>query len=340
MRVVQIGGGFGMEHLEVAERPDPVPGPHDVLVRMRQASLNYRDLLTVNGLYNPRQPLPLVPCSDGMGVVVETGSAVTRFAVGDRVSPAFFRDWIGGEPDSAALKTALGGPLEGTLTQLFCAPEHAFVVVPEHLTDAEAATLTCAGLTAWSALSTQARIGAGETVLVQGTGGVSMFALQFAHMHGARVIATSSSDEKLNVLREEYGVASDDLINYRDDPDWGKTAKALTGGRGVDHVVEVGGAGTLAQSIRAVRPGGTISLIGVLAGGADHLNLVPVLMRNIRIQGVIVGPRDAFEAMNRAISLNRMRPRVDRTFGMEETADAFAYVAAGRHMGKVTIDLA
>ena len=337
MRVVQISGGFGLENLEVVERPVPSPGPGEVLVRLKQASLNYRDLLTVRGEYNPRQPLPLVPCSDGMGEVVEVGSQVERFAVGDRVSPTFFRDWIGGEPNTALLRTSLGGPLDGTLAQYMCAPEHSFVALPKHLTDAEGATLTCAGLTAWSALVTQGHLAAGETVLVQGTGGVSMFALQFALMHGARVIATSSADEKLEVLRDRFGVT--DLINYRQDPKWGATAKAMTDGRGVDHVVEVGGAGTLEQSIRAVRAGGTIGLIGVLAGGANHVNLVPVLMRNVRIQGVIVGPRDAFEAMNRAIELHEMRPLVDRTFAMDEIVDAFRFLADGKHMGKVTIDL-
>ncbi len=336
-RTVALREDFGLDNLRVESRPAPTPGPSDVLVRLTAASLNYRDYLMVTGKYNPRQPLPLVPCSDGVGEVVEVGERVERFAVGDRVSPTFFEDWPAGEPSRSLLRPARGGPLDGTLTELFCADQAGFVKVPDHLTDAEAATLTCAGVTAWNALVEQAGIRAGQTVLVQGTGGVSTFAVQFARMHGARVILTSSSDEKLDFFADRFGV--EDRINYRDEPDWGRRARELAGGDGVDVVVEVGGAGTIQQSIRAVRPGGHISLIGVLAGGAKDLNLVPVLMQNIRIQGVIVGSRQTHETMNRAIALHELRPLLDRTFSLEDSAEAFRYLADGRHMGKVVIDL-
>ena len=337
MHAIEIAEGWGPGNLHLRERPRPSPGDGEVLVRMTRASLNYRDWLMISGKYNPRQPLPLVPGSDGVGVVVEVGEGVTRFAVGDRVSPAFFRDWITGPPRHDLLRTSLGGPLDGTLAQFHCAPEHALVAVPDYLTDDEAAALPCAAVTAWSALVTQGNITAGDTVLVQGTGGVSMFALQIARLHGARVIATSSSDEKLVMLRDRFGVT--DLVNYRTIPQWGRRVRELSGGGGVDHVVEVGGAGTFDQSVRAVRVGGTISLIGVLAEPSP-VNLVPVLMQNIRVQGVIVGPRDAFEALNRAFAHNEIHPHLDRCFPLAQVADAFRHLAAARHTGKITIDLA
>lgn len=336
MKVAEINSGWGLHNLQVVRREVPDPVGDEVVVRLRAASVNYRDWLMLQGKYNPRQPLPLVPASDGAGVVQAVGPEVTRFAVGDRVMPAFFRDWISGRPRTEVLRTALGGPLDGTLREYICLPQHAFVSTPHHLTDIEAATLPCAALTAWSALVAQGGLRAGDCVLVLGTGGVATFAMQIAQMCGARVVATTSSEEKMEILRGRFGVR--DVVNYRDEPQWGQVVREMTGG-GVDHVIEVGGAGTLAQSIRAVRPGGTISLIGVLAGGASQVNLTPVLMQNIRVQGVIVGPRDELEAMNRAFELHELRPVVDRTFALDDVRAAFEHLTEQRHIGKVVVEL-
>lgn len=334
MKAWEIAEGFGLDHLRLAERPDPTPGPRQVLVELRARSLNFRDLLMVRGKYDPRQALPLVPLSDGVGEVVAAGDGVQRVKPGDRVCPIFAQRWIAGTPTKTELRSTLGGPLDGTLRERMVCDEEAVVHAPEHLSDVEAATLPCAALTAWSALVTHGAVKPGETVLVQGTGGVSIFALQIAKVLGARVVATSSSDEKLERAR---ALGADETINYRETPEWGKAARALTGGAGVDHVVEVGGAGTLDQSIRAVKPGGTISLIGVLAGGAAPVNLTPVLMQNIRVQGVFVGHREAFEAMNRAIAHHGLRPVVDRVFPFAQAREAFDYLSSRQHLGKVCI---
>ena len=334
MKVYEIQGGFGLDHLKLAERPDPTPGAGQVLLRMRAASLNYRDLMMVAGSYNPKQRLPLIPCSDGVGEVVAVGDGVTRLTVGDRVATLFCQDWMGGRPSVEELRSTLGGPLDGTLAELMVLPETGVIRVPEHLSDAEAATLPCAALTAWNALAEHGRVAAGDTVLVQGTGGVSIFALQFAQLLGARVIVTSRRDDRL-VKARRLGAWQE--INSLDDIEWGKTARALTGGVGVDHIVEVGGAGTLAQSLQAVRVGGQISLIGVLAGGASELSIVPVFMKNVRIQGLLVGSRKAFERMNRAIAQHELRPVVDRVFPFAEAREAFEHVRSGAHFGKVCI---
>lgn len=334
MKAYEIQGGFGLDHLKLAERPDPAPGPGQVLLRMRAASLNYRDLMMVAGSYNPRQRLPLIPCSDGVGEVVAVGEGVGRIAVGDRVATLFSQGWMGGRPSVEELRATLGGPLDGALAELMVLPETGVIRVPEHLSDAEAATLPCAALTAWNALAEQGRVAAGDTVLVQGTGGVSIFALQFAQLLGARVIVTSRRDDKL-VKARRLGAWQE--INTLDDLEWGKTARELTGGIGVDHIVEVGGAGTLAQSLQAIRVGGTISLIGVLAGGASELSIVPVFMKNVRIQGLLVGSRHVFERMNRAIAQHELRPVVDRVFPFAEAPSAFEHLQSGAHFGKVCI---
>jgi NADPH:quinone reductase-like Zn-dependent oxidoreductase len=334
MRAVEIRGAFGLDHLALVERPDPVPGPGQALVRLRAASLNYRDLLTVEGKYNPKQKLPLIPCSDGAGEVVATGEGVTRVQPGDRVCAIFAQRWIAGRPDRERLRSTLGGPLDGMLAELAVFDEEGLVKLPEHLSDEEAATLPCAAVTAWSALVTEGGLKAGDTVLVQGTGGVSLFALQLAKILGARVVATSSQDAKLERVRE---LGADDLINYREVPEWGKRAKELTGGTGVDHVVEVGGAGTLQQSLQAVRFGGTISLIGNLTGTKTELLLTQIFMQKIRVNGILVGHRESFEAMNRAIALHRLRPVIDRVFPLEEAPAAFQHMAAGEHFGKICV---
>jgi NADPH:quinone reductase-like Zn-dependent oxidoreductase len=337
VRAVELRGGFGLDHLEIVERPDPAPGPGQALVRLRAASLNYRDLLTVEGKYNPKLKLPLIPCSDGTGEVVATGDGVTRVRPGDRVCGIFAQAWIAGEPARERMRSTLGGPLDGTLAELAVYDQEGLVKVPEHLTDEEAATLPCAGVTAWTCLQ---RVTAGDTVLLQGTGGVSIFALQLARLRGARVILTSSSDDKLARAREP-GTGPEILtINYRETPDWGAKAKELTGGGGVDLVVEVGGAGTLGQSLKAVRMGGTISLIGNLAGNTAEIPLPLIFMQNVRIQGILVGPRESFEALNRAVALHTLRPVIDRVFPLADVRAAFEYMAAGGHFGKIAVRIA
>jgi NADPH:quinone reductase-like Zn-dependent oxidoreductase len=336
MKVFEIHENFGIDNLKMVERPDPTPGPGQVLLRMRAVSLNFRDLLTVTGLYNPRQPLPLIPCSDGVGEVIGVGEGVSRVEVGDSVATLFHQRWFAGPPTVDKLRSTLGGPLDGALADLMVLGEDGVIPVPEHLSDVEGATLPCAGLTAWTALAGDSELGAGGSVLVQGTGGVSIFALQFAQLMGARVIVTSSSDEKL-ARAGELGAWKQ--INYVDDAGWGKTVKrGLTRGEGVDHVVEVGGAGTLDQSLKAVRVGGMVTVIGVLSGVAAELNILPILMQGLRLQGILVGSREGFEAMNRAISVHQMRPAVDRVFPYAESSDAFRYMQSGAHFGKICIE--
>jgi NADPH:quinone reductase-like Zn-dependent oxidoreductase len=345
MRVYEIRDSFGLDHLTPAVRSDDDldrgPGPGELLLAMRAASLNYRDLLMVEGHYNPRQPLPLVPCSDGVGEVLAVGDGVSRFAVGDRVCPIFARRWISGPATHERLRSTLGGPYDGTLAERMTVPEQSAVAAPDHLDDAEAACLPCAAVTAWSALALPGADGAGtlpgDTVLTLGTGGVSIFALQLAVLAGARVVVTSSSDEKLERAR---ALGAWETLNYREVPDWGRPVRRLTGGAGVDRVIEVGGAGTLEQSLQAVRIGGTVAMIGVLAGHRSPLAVTPILMKQLRVQGVLVGPRDAFEAMNRALTDHRLRPVVDRVFGFDEVPEAFEHLASGRHFGKVAVRIA
>ncbi|MEX1368635.1 MAG: NAD(P)-dependent alcohol dehydrogenase [Nannocystaceae bacterium] len=334
MQVYEIRGAFGLDNLVRTERPEPSPGPGQVRVRVSAVSLNYRDLMMVQGRYNPRQPLPLVPCSDGVGTVDAVGDGVRAVAVGDRVAGLFAQRWSAGSPTAEVQRSTLGGPLDGMLAQQVVLDEGGVVPIPAYLEDVEAATLPCAALTAWSALGTEGRIVAGDTVLVQGTGGVSSFALAFARMHGARVIATTSTPDKAQALLERGAWK---VIDYRQDHNWGKTARTLTDGRGVDHVVEVGGVGTMGQSLRAVRPGGTVSLIGVLAGVQADLALTPVLMNQVRVQGIFVGHRESFEAMGRAMSQHQLRPLVDRVFGFDEARTAFEHLASGAHQGKVCV---
>lgn len=334
MKAYEIQKEFGIDSLVLAERPDPRPGPGQVLVRMRGFSLNYRDLLVVKGLYNPKLKLPFTPFSDGAGEVVEVGPGVTRVQVGDRVAGCFMQSWVAGELTEAKARSALGGALPGVLAELAVLSEEGVVRAPEHLRDEEAAALPCAALTAWHALVTEGQVKAGDVVLVQGTGGVSLFALQFARLLGARVIATSSSDDKLTRALQLGAGAG---INYKTTPEWGKKARELAGGDGVDHVVEVGGAGTLGESLKAVRPGGRVSLIGVLAGGGGQVGLYPVLMKNIRVQGIFVGSREMFEAMNRAVALHALRPVIDRVFGFGEVREALRHMESAAHFGKIVV---
>ncbi|MEL6342647.1 MAG: NAD(P)-dependent alcohol dehydrogenase [Myxococcota bacterium] len=338
MKVIEIGeAGFGLENLQVATRDVPEPGPGQLLLKMTAASLNYRDLMMIRGQYNPRQPLPLIPCSDGVGYVVSVGEGVSTDRIGERRCPLFTEGWYDGDPTAALLARTRGGPIDGTLAEYVVIDQDDGIIPPAHLSDAEAACLPCAALTAWSALVTLGGLRAGQSVLVQGTGGVSLFALQIATLRGARVIATSSRDEKLERVRAMGAVAT---INYKDDPKWGKAARKLAGGDGVDHVIEVGGAGTLGQSLRAVRPGGHISMIGVLSGGAQPLSVIPILMRQICVQGVFTGHRTSFIAMNDAFSATETRPVVDQIFPFDDINAAFAHMAAGRHFGKIAVHIA
>ena len=334
MKAFEIQNTFGLDSLTLTERLEPSPGFGQVLIKLRAASLNYRDLMVVKGLYNPKQPLPLIPLSDGVGEVVAIGEGVTRVKSGDRVAGTFFQNWLSGELTEAKAKSALGGAIDGLLAEYAVLHEDGVVHVPEHLTDEEAATLPCAAVTAWNALITSGGVKAGDTVLVQGTGGVSLFALQFAQVLGARVIATSSSDEKLERVRQ---LGASDTINYKQTPDWGKQVQQLTAGIGVDYIVEVGGAGTLNQSLRAVRYGGQISLIGVLSGGAGEISTASILIKNVRVQGIYVGSREIFEAMNRAIALHKLKPVVDRVFPFNEVREALAYMESGAHFGKICL---
>lgn len=327
----------GIDNLAVVDLPEPVPGNGEVKVRIRASSLNYRDLVTVMGGYGSRQKQgDLILLSDGAGEVVEVGPGVTQYRPGDRVTAVFFPDWTGGEPDARKMARALGGSAQGCAAEYVCLPEHGLVRTPDYLSDAEAACTVCAGLTAWQAVVEEGRLRPGDWVLVQGSGGVSIFALQFARALGARVIATTSSAEKAERLK---ALGAEHVINYREVPDWGKAAKALTGGRGVDLVVEVGGAGTLGQSLRAIRLGGTVGMIGVLAGQSSEVNMGFVLMTNSRIQGITVGSRDMHLAMYRAMEAHGIRPVISDTFPLERIRDALAHQQAGRHFGKVAISI-
>lgn len=332
MKVWQIAAREGGAALEPAERPEPVPGPGEVLVRIRAVSLNFRDLGTLRDPAGRGIALPRIPCSDGAGEVVATGPGAGLFRPSDRVATSFFADWEDGACSPRAMASALGGARDGALAEFVALPERGLVPVPAHLTDVEAATLPCAGLTAWRALTDVGGLVPGQTVLLLGTGGVSVFALQFAAMMGARAIITSSSDEKLARART---LGAWGTVNYRAVPDWERAVRDLTGGEGVDLVLETGGAGTLPRSIAAVRVAGTIVLVGVLTGGM--IDPTPVMRKSVRLQGLYVGPRRAFLDMNRAVAAAGLRPVVDRVFPFAEAPAAFAALAAAGHFGKIAI---
>lgn len=336
MLAYEIREGFGYEHLVCVERDDPEPGPGEVLLGLRAVSLNYRDHLTIIGRYNPRQPLPLVPCSDGAGEVLAVGPGVTRFKVGDRVIANFAQDWLGGRPTRGSLRSTLGGPRDGLLRQRAVLPEHGLVALPEHLDFAEGATLPCAGLTAWTALTKYVPLLPGQRVLLLGTGGVSIFGLQFAKAMGAEIFITSSREDK---LQRAKALGAHHLIDYTRESEWWREVRKLSGNEGVDVVLEVGGAGTLANSIRATAVGGLIALIGVLSGEHPTPSLTPVFMNAIRMQGVLVGSREDLESMVKAVTALAIRPVVDRRFKFSEAPDAFARFARGEHFGKVVIEI-
>ena len=333
MKAYRLHEFGGPEALKCEEVPSPTPGPGEVLVRLRAVSLNYRDLLVSKGVYNPRLKLPMIPVSDGAGEVVATGAGVTGRKPGERVISCFAPAWLDGPPTEAKMRSALGADADGVLREEAVLPEGALVPIPAHLSFEEAATLPCAAVTAWNALVETGGVKPGESVLIQGTGGVSLFALQFARLAGARVIATSSSDQKLARARD---LGASDGINYQSTPDWDRRVRELTAGQGVDFIVEVGGAGTLPKSTRAVRLGGTIALIGVLSGGGEF-NPISVLMKHIRLQGIFVGSRRMLESMIRAIESSQLHPVIDRVFPFDQAVAALKHLESGAHFGKVVI---
>lgn len=336
MRALEVTQPWGAEQIRVVERDDPTPGHGQVLVRMKAVSLNYRDLLMINGMYSrgSGQAETITPFSDGCGVVEAVGPGVTRVAVGDRVATLFFQTWQSGRPTLEKLSSSLGFPIPGAGSELQLFGQEGVSKVPAYLSDQQVATLPCAALTAWRGLFEDARLEPGDTVVLQGTGGVSIFGLQFAHAAGYRTLITSSSDEK---LARAKAMGADHLHNYKTDPEWAKAVRAATGGVGADFIMEVGGAGTIHQSLRAIRINGHIAIIGVVAGAGEGVNPGSLVANSARLQGVTVGSREMFEAMCRALELHRIQPVVDKVFPFTEAGAAFAAMAAGEHFGKIVL---
>ncbi|HEX6126853.1 MAG TPA: NAD(P)-dependent alcohol dehydrogenase [Pyrinomonadaceae bacterium] len=326
---------FGIDDLALVERDESRPSTGEVLVRFHAASLNFRDLMVVSGTYNPRMKLPAVPLSDGAGEVIEIGEGVTKWKAGDRVMPIFAQRWIDGQTSEEKRRTSLGAGAQwdGVLRESGVFNEEGLVRISDHLSYEEASTLPCAALTAWHALAVSGDLKAGQTVLTLGTGGVSIFALQLAKAFGARVLSTTGSDEKIDKLRE---IGADEVINYKDREDWDTAVLELTNKGGVDHVVEVGGAGTLAKSLNAVRLGGHIAMIGALTG-PGNFNPITVFMKAVRLQGIFVGSRSMFEDMLRAVEVTSLRPVIDRVFAFADARQAMHYMQSGAHFGKVVI---
>jgi NADPH:quinone reductase-like Zn-dependent oxidoreductase len=325
---------FGIDQLALVDRDKPAPGPGQALIRMTAASLNYRDYMMVGGQYNPRLKRPLVPLSDGVGIVEEVGSGVTRVKKGDRVTACFFQKWLEGPPSKEKNNSALGGSVDGVAREYAVFSEDGLVQAPASLTDEEVATLPCAGVTAWHALFGHAGLLPGDTVLLQGTGGLSTFALQLSVMAGFRTIVTSSSDDKLDKARK---LGAHETINYKTTPAWDEVARKLTNGAGVDHVIEVGGSDTLTRSMKALRVHGAMSVIGVLGGADAAINPVSVLTLSARIQGIFVGSRSMFEQMNKAVELHKIKPVIDKTFAFSELKEALRYLESQKHFGKICL---
>ncbi|MFZ5757141.1 MAG: zinc-dependent alcohol dehydrogenase family protein [Pseudomonadota bacterium] len=326
---------FGLDGLVPAERALPEPGHGEVRVKLAAASLNFHDLATVMGMANPRMKLPCIPLSDGAGTIDAVGPGVSARRTGERVSSTFFPRWPAGAPTRARLAYVPGEHLDGCLADCIILPADGVMPVPAHLTDAEAATLPCAALTAWRAVAVEANVQAGQRVLLQGTGGVSLFALQFAKLLGAETIITSSSDEKLARAR---AMGADHVINYRTTPEWGKRARELAGGEGVDLVVEVGGSGTFNQSLNALKIGGHISMIGVLTGIADVIPTAKIMAMNATVKGITVGSQEDFTAMNRAIAAAKLKPVIGERLRFDQAKDALALMQRGGHFGKIVLD--
>jgi NADPH:quinone reductase-like Zn-dependent oxidoreductase len=338
MRAYQLPkGGAGIESVTRVDMPEPKPQHRQVLVKVAACSLNFRDLGIVRGTYRMPVRDNIVPLSDGAGEVVAIGAGVTRVKVGDKVAGCFFQRWPGGEPSQTVQASALGGSIDGMLAEYAVLEEDGVVKLPAHLSLEEGATLPCAAVTAWHAMMVHAKLIAGQTVLLQGTGGVSVFGLQLAHAMGIQAIITSSSDDKLAKAKK---LGASHTINYKTTPDWEKAAMEFTQGRGVDHVVEVGGQGTLMRSFGALRVGGKISMVGNLSGAATELNPGLVMGRRANIQGISVGSTQMFEALNRALLANGIKPMIDKVFGFDEVKAAYNHMAAGAHFGKIVVRVA
>ena len=334
---MNVTAPWGLDAIQVAEVPDPVAGPGQVLVRMKAVSLNYRDLLMVNGMYGRGSAGTkdvITPFSDGCGVIEAVGTGVTKFKVGDRVATLFFQNWTSGPPNLEKLMSALGFPIPGAGAELQVFGQDGVSKVPEFLTDQQVATLPCAGLTAWRGLFEDARLEPGDTVVLQGTGGVSIFGLQFARAAGLRTVITSSSDEK---LARAKAMGADHLVNYKTTPAWSGPVREATGGRGADFIMEVGGGGTIQESMKAIRIGGHIAIIGVVAGAGDPFNPAALIGNSAKLQGLSVGSRDMFEAMCRAIELHKIAPVVDKVFPWTDAKAAFSAMAGGEHFGKIVL---
>jgi NADPH:quinone reductase-like Zn-dependent oxidoreductase len=335
MRAYQLPkGGVGIDALIRVERPDPKPAYRQVLVKVAACSLNFRDLGIVRGTYRLPVRENVIPLSDGAGEVIEVGDGVRRVKVGDKVAGNFFQRWFAGEPGPDTHQSALGGGIDGMLAEYVVLEEEGVVQIPNHLSVEDGATLPCAGVTVWHAMVEHARLIAGSTVLLQGTGGVSIFGLQLAKALGVQVIITSSSDDKLARAKQ---LGADHGINYKTTPDWENAALEITGGRGVDCVVEVGGAGTIARSFKSIRVGGRIGLIGGLSGPATELNPGLILAKRANVQGISVGSTQMFEAMNRAIAANKIEPVIDKVFSFDEVQAAYTHMASGKHFGKIVV---
>jgi NADPH:quinone reductase-like Zn-dependent oxidoreductase len=334
MKSVKIEAPGGLSCLRLVEIPDPeAPGEGEIRVRLHASSLNYHDYRVVSGA-NPKH-VGRIPMADGAGVVEAAGDGVTEFAAGDHVVSTFFPTWLEGPPKIGDFSTVPGDGVDGYACETVVRPAAWFTHAPRGFTHAQAATLTTAGLTAWRALVADGKLKAGDSVLVLGTGGVAMFALQFAKAMGAVVIATSSSDEKLERVR---ALGADHTINYKSTPDWGEAARRWAGGQGVDHVIELGGPGTLAQSTSAVRIGGHISLIGTVTGFGGEVPTGTLMIKQVRLQGLIVGSRSQQQDMVRGINAMGIRPVIDRSFALEQLADAFRHEQSGRHLGKICVE--
>lgn len=336
MRALSVEAPWGIEAIKVVEAADPTPGPGEVLVRMRAVSLNYRDLLMVQGVYT-RAPKAeaITPFSDGCGVVEAVGPGVTRFQPGDRVATMFFQNWVSGPPTLQKLMSSLGSPIPGAGRELAVFSQEGLSKVPAFLSDQQVATLPCAALTAWRALFEDASLRPGDTVVLQGTGGVSIFGLQFAHAAGLRTLITSSSDDKLARAKT---LGADHLTNYRKEPEWSQAVRAATRGVGADLIIEVGGGGTIEQSMKAIRIGGHVAIVGVVGGLGGPFNTAALIGNSAKLQGLSVGSRDMFEAMCRLIELHRIQPVVDKVFAWTDAKAAFAAMQGGEHFGKIVLE--
>jgi NADPH:quinone reductase-like Zn-dependent oxidoreductase len=334
MKAYEIVNDAGNGRLALVDRPKPSPGQGEILIRIRATSLNYRDLMAVRSGIGPSTKPGLIPLSDGAGEVAEVGRGVTRVRIGDRVIGIFTPRWLSGKPSAGMMESLGGGMVDGMLREYAVIHESAVVPVPEHLSYEEAATLPCAAVTAWNALVPVGHVAAGQTVLIQGTGGVSIFGLQFARLNGARVIATTGSESKVDRLKQ---LGASEVINYKTTQDWERRVLELTGGEGVDHILDVGGAGTLGRALQAVRAGGFITVIGLLTGMGGQINPLGILFKAANVVGIRVGSREMFEDMNRAIAANQLRPVIDRVFQFDEAPAALEHLASGKHFGKVCI---